>query len=459
MSNNHKVLIVGGGLAGLGAAHALRKCVLNCTVLEASPRAGGRIMTEDVNGFRIDAGANIFLEAYGAVMEMAEELGVSVIPTPTPIVGGTYFGGKLHGFYGQHSLKSRFKTAKTLFSFQLLSPKGVWQALRFVRMLRARESHFSFDDHSPMLDIDTEESAAEFVESNLGTELLERFVQPVLSGYTLGYPEEVGAAHAMAAFWHFGLKGVVWPRMPERGVGALADALVQACHENTRLSTPVERIVIEGGFVRGAIISGGDFVEADAVICATTATTALRITPGLPHAMTEALDGVTYSKCCRVVFGLDSSPLPRGWYGVAFPRQLGGLVSGMSNSAALLPTSAPEGKALIHAFVIGEKAEALFALSDEEIADRVIAEAREYFPAIPSQPLFSRVYRWKEAVCLAPGGMMRAMSELRRQSLSSLRGLFFAGEYMGGVPSTNGALRSGIIAAEDCFEFLQGSIT
>ena len=113
MSNDHKVLIVGGGLAGLGAAHALRKRGLNPTVLEASHRAGGRIMTEDVSGFRIDAGANIFLEAYGTVMEVADELGVSMVPTPAPIVGGTYFGGKLHGFYGQHSLKNRFKTAKT----------------------------------------------------------------------------------------------------------------------------------------------------------------------------------------------------------------------------------------------------------------------------------------------------------------------------------------------------------
>ena len=35
--------------------------------------------------------------------------------------------------------------------------------------------------------------------------------------------------------------------------------------------------------------------------------------------MIETLDRVTYSKCCRVVFGLDSTPFPEGWYGVAFP--------------------------------------------------------------------------------------------------------------------------------------------
>ena len=96
----------------------------------------------------------------------------------------------------------------------------------------------------------------------------------------------------------------------------------------------------------------------------------------------------------------------------------------------------PEGQALIHAFVIGDQAEELFPLGDEEIGNRVTAEIREHFPAMPDQSLFQRVYRWPEAVCLAPSGMMKAISDLRRQSRARPNGLFFAGEYMGGVPST-----------------------
>ena len=457
MSISPKVLIVGSGLAGMGAAYELRKRGVSHTVLEASPQVGGRVMTEEVKGFRIDAGANLFLDAYGTVSAVAEDLGVAMERTPVPIIGGTYHNKKLHGFYGGRSLKNRLRTARTLLSFQLLSPKGVLRMLKFIGMLRSRASRFSFDDHAPMLDLDTGENAAEFVESNLGTELLERFVQPALSSFTLGAPEEVGAPHAMAVLWHFGLSGVVWPRMPKQGVGALAEALARAGRENTRLSTPVERIVLEDGRAKGVVTRGGDFVAADAVISATTASTAIGLAPGLPADMVEALARVTYSKCCRVVFGLDSSPFPQDWYGVAFLRQTDGLISGMSNSAVLLPKTVPEGKALVHAFVIGEKAEELFALSDADIAKRVIAEARGYFPAIPAQPLFSRVYRWKEAVSLAPGGMMKAMAHLRRSSPSRTPGLFFAGEYMGGVSSTNGALRSGMVAAEDCAEFLSAS--
>ena len=77
MGRNRKVLVVGAGMAGLGAAYTLRKHELDVTVFEASPHPGGRIFGEEVDGFHIDIGSNIFLETYGTVRQLAEELGVS----------------------------------------------------------------------------------------------------------------------------------------------------------------------------------------------------------------------------------------------------------------------------------------------------------------------------------------------------------------------------------------------
>ena len=452
MSRNRNVLVVGAGIAGLGAAYTLRKRGLEVTVFEAAPHPGGRIVSEEVDGFHLDFGANVFLETYGTVRQLAEELGVSLRRTRVPVHGGVYWNGKFHGFYGGNLLSSRLKTAKTLFAGQLLSPKGVWQALKLVRMMKARGNDFSFDDHSRMLDLDTWESIAEFFEANIGTEVLERFFAPTLASYTFGGPEQIGVPYAMAAAWNFGLNGVAWPCLPERGPGEFMEALADACKEDIRVSTPVERIVLEDGVARGVVTEAG-FVEADAVICATTATTALKITSDLPSSISDSLRRVTYSKCCRVFFGVDSNPFPKDWYAVTFPRQTGALMIGMSNSAVLLPQTVPEGKALIDALVMGKQAEELFALSDEEAGARVLAEVRKYFPAMSQKPLFTRVYRWNEAVCLAPGGMMTALHQMRRQSLNSVKGLFFAGEYMV-VPSTNGALRSGINAADDCAAFV-----
>jgi len=449
-----KVVVVGAGLAGMAAAHALRKRGCDVAVLEAAPYPGGRILGRKMDGFRIDMGANLFFETYGAVRELAEELGVALRRTRLPIHSGLYRNGKFHALHGGDRLADQWKTARSLLSFRLLSPKGAWQALKFTRMLKARSGDWSFDDHSRMLDLDTSESAAEFFAARLGAESLEWFFGPGLSGYTFAHPEQIGKAYAMAATWEFGANGVAWPLIPQGGVGVFADALARACGDSIKLSAPVRRIVLEDGAVNGVVAEEG-WVKADAVICATTATTALKIMPGLPPDIADALRKVTYSKCLRVFFGVDSSPFPPHWYAVAFPRPTGALIAGMSHLTALTPEAAPEGKALIDALAIGERAEELMALSVEQAAGRVLAEIRQYLPAMPAQPLFSCVHGWDEAACPAPGGMMKALHEMRRRSLGSVEGLFLAGEYMA-VPSANGALRSGMAAAADCASFLAG---
>src|SRR2546428_11381386 len=61
------VLIVGGGIAGLSAAYGLaesataRESPIQCTLVEAEPRLGGKILTEQVGGFVIEGGADSFL--------------------------------------------------------------------------------------------------------------------------------------------------------------------------------------------------------------------------------------------------------------------------------------------------------------------------------------------------------------------------------------------------------------
>ena len=437
---------MGAGIAGLGAAYTLRSHGLTHTILEAGSRPGGRVITDVVDGFHIDAGANIFLESYASVRAIADELGVAFERPPIAVHGAVYHGGKFCAYYAGDKIRDRLRTARTFLTFQLLSPKGLWQAQKFFRLLKARQHDLSFDDCSRLLDLDTTETASTFFEAQVGGEFLERFIEPSLSSYSLGYPEQIGAVYPMIAAWNFATN---WPFMPARGLGPFMDALIEAGAANIVTSQPVRRIVHENGAVRGVATQAG-FLEADAVICATTATTALQLLPDLPARVGKALSRVTYSKCCRVVFGLDENPFPEAdWYALAFPRGTGALITGMSNSAVLVPESVPEGKHLVDAFVIGDQARRLFALSDSDIRDEVIAEIRRYLPAMPEKPLFTRIYRWHEAVCLAHGGMMTEMHRLRSQGDYGIKGLFLAGEYMG-VPSTNGALRSGIVAAADC---------
>lgn len=72
---------------------------------------------------------------------------------------------------------------------------------------------------------------------------------------------------------------------------------------------------------------------------------------------------------------------------------------------------------------------------------------------MPEEPLFTRVHRWKEAVILAPGGVMTELHDLRTQGFPGVAGLALAGDYMN-IMGVNGALQSGVAAAEQLAEAL-----
>ena len=451
MARKPKIVVVGGGTSGLAAAYTLRSKYgdkLEVVVLEASDHAGGRIAGEEVDGFSIHTGASVFHESFETVRSLAESLGVPLKKSPRKKGGHVYRNGKLWGMYVGGSLKQMLTTIRSILSFRLFTPRGIWQSMRFFGMLKARGKDIDFQDYSRMLDLDTPESFAEFMEANSLSEYLEQTGEVDINCFTAGYSEQVGAALGMAQLWLWTLNQSERSCLPEKGVGEFAGALVRACAEDVRLSTPVQRIVLEEGRATGVMVEDQGFIEADAVICAAPATKVIEMIPDLPSEVRRTMSRVTYSSCINMAVGLDENILPEGSHAAVFPPKSGTFLTNVSNLASMAPCAAPEGKSLVYALVIGESAKGLFALSDTEIEGRVIEEMRRFFPAMPEKPLFTRVYRWPEALCLAPGGTLKEIYEMRQEKLGSLKGLFLAGDYMR-MPSCNGALLSGVDAAED----------
>lgn len=59
-----KTLIVGGGIAGLTAAYYLQQARRPFVLVEAQSSLGGRVQTDEVDGYRLDRGFQVFLTAY-----------------------------------------------------------------------------------------------------------------------------------------------------------------------------------------------------------------------------------------------------------------------------------------------------------------------------------------------------------------------------------------------------------
>ena len=338
-------------------------------------------------------------------------------------------------------------------TLDFISLRGILPTMRLVRSLKGDAKQLKYSSEHRIAELDTDETYGEYLDRLR----IPDYLRVTLEGFlelTMGQVEGFGATWIRAFLGEVLLK----PHrlyVPRGGCSALTYALADRCGDAIRVSTPAERVVIEDGRATGVITAGGEHIEAEAVICATPANVALNIIPALSSQLRDALGKVAYSKGVRVVVGLDRRALPDGWHVVLYPED---------NTPALLdrtlnlPECAPPGKSTLDLWVGEDRADELFPLEDEEVTRRLLADAQRNAPpgsAIPNYEdlLFSRVYRWEEAVCKGKPGMFTAMLGLREQIGREVPNLLIAGDFMRS-PIVNGALGSGILAAEDVAQFL-----
>ncbi len=446
-----RVVIVGGGFAGLSAAYTLMKRGITPLLLEAGERAGGRGKGERVDGFSLDMGAFVFTSTYDTAFRICEELGLPLVPSQMKF--GHYRKGRWVTTTPESSPWNVVRHLRTAVTMGFLSPSGMRSGYRVMRQMYREEPYMSFASDSPIAEIDDDESFGAYMKRLRVPGNLQVTLRGPLD-MILGDPEPAGQALMRAYIGETMLNGGR-VSMPERGVGSLSEALATRCSEAIRVSTPVRKVVVADGTVTGVVVDG-ETIEADAVICAVPGTKVPELIPELPAETRRALSTISYSTGCRVVIGLDHSPLPPGWHGALFPEDDDTPL--LLDRSVFLPACAPPGKSLLDLLIGRDRAKQLIPLDDAEIKRELLGAARRKAPpgaALPGddEGLFYRVYRWEEALCMGTPGMLAGMAKVPGQLAGSIDNLFLAGDYMG-VPSVNGALSSGERAAHEVADLL-----
>ena len=180
----NRVVVVGGGMAGLAAALRLERTSPDTEVVlvESRPRIGGTILTEEVSGFLIEGGPDSFLARKPRGIGLCEELGLTCeLITRVARHRRTYvrLGGELRAL--PEGLTGMIPTRlEALASSGILSPEGL------VR--------FALEPVVPASPEAGDESIADFVSRRMGREAYERLVEPLMSGIYAGDGEQLSLA-------------------------------------------------------------------------------------------------------------------------------------------------------------------------------------------------------------------------------------------------------------------------
>lgn len=78
------VVVVGGGIAGLAAAHRLVTAGVRVTLLEATDRLGGKLQTGEIEGLTVDLGAESMLARRPEAVDLARAVGLGERLQPPP---------------------------------------------------------------------------------------------------------------------------------------------------------------------------------------------------------------------------------------------------------------------------------------------------------------------------------------------------------------------------------------
>jgi oxygen-dependent protoporphyrinogen oxidase len=429
-----RVIVVGGGIAGLTAAYELQKRGFDVEVLERDATPGGRMRSERHGEFVVDRGAQFIASSYRNMRALVDELGLK--PRVRRLAtgrGATLRGGKF--------VSANYAGYRAIWRAKDLSLGSKLRLPRIINDLRRARSMLDFYHIEKAAPID-DASAHDWALRRFGREVLDYVIEPPFASTFTVLPEHLSRAFVLATinymfFSPFGLHAF------DGGNGILTQTL--ASKLRVRTGTEVARIAEDAAGVSMAL-AGGETLQADAVVVATPGNHVARLCGTLTGEERRFFDGVRYARSIIAFVMTSTTEADPGVYGVGIGRREGVRLYGMAMENPK-EGAVPPGKTMFNCAFAEDYAAELFDRPDSDVIEALHGELAK----LPLRGLDKTeghaIHRWPELVPQFYAGYIRSLAAFKERRDRSER-LFFAGDYLVG-PYTEAALTSGLRAADD----------
>jgi oxygen-dependent protoporphyrinogen oxidase len=450
-SSARHVVIVGGGIAGLAAAFFLRDAMVDgapvrVTVLEGSPKLGGKLSASEVAGVSMDEGAEALLARRPEGIDLITASGAGDLVPAGTTSSAIWTRGTMRAL-------PRRQFMGVPADIDELAATGVVSA---AGIARARQEAAVVRDSEDV-------SVTQYVAGALGAELVDRLVDPLLGGVYAGRSADLSfdatlAPLAAAAREHPVLTEAAASLTPPppagpsakpaplfvtltTGLGSLPATIAKASGADIRTSAMVRQLARTETGWRLTVGSAADpeYLEADAVILACPAAPAARLLAATTPPAAQALAEIPYASMAIITLAYRAAGFPAtDRSGYLVPAVDGKAVKAATFSTVKWPHLAQAaagagsaGRQIVRCSVgrIGEVA--LLQRDDQDLVSLAAAELAEA-TGISGPPVESRVTRWGGGLPQYNVGHLDRVARIRA-AVAAQPGLAVAGAAYDGV--------------------------
>jgi protoporphyrinogen oxidase len=397
-------------MAGLTCAVRLKQLGVDALVVDAAEAVGGKIRTDQHEGFLLDRGFQVLLTAYPETRRLLDY-------TSLNLVG--FHSGALIETPGRISrLGDPLRHPEDLLPTAFANVGTLWDKFSILR-LRRRVCGPTLDAVLSRPEVTTEERLREL---GFSGEMIERFFRPFLGGIFLETDLTTSSRKFEFVF-----------RMFSEGLAALPAAGMQAIPlqlaarlspEQIRLGQQVTKVTNSG-----VELASGEHLSADQVVIATDAWTAAQL-------LHQEVKTPAATVAC-VYFAAKTSPVPNRW--LVLNGEGSGPINNLTVPSDLHPGYAPSGQSLVSVTVLDPS-----YLERADLVDCVHGQLLKWYGPQVADWRHLRVFRIPRAVAVQVPPALTPVAKPVRVSPTLVQ----CGDYCD-VVSIEGAVKSGLRAAQE----------